>query len=60
MALPDQMAPFHAPGGPVGVLFCHGFTGSPASLVGWETLGRAGREYVASGPSAEEIAAARA
>lgn len=35
MALPDQMAPFHAPGGPVGVLFCHGFTGSPASLRGW-------------------------
>ena len=34
-----------------------GKTGSPASLVGWETLGRAGREYVASGPSAEEIAA---
>lgn len=27
--------PFHADGGPVGVLFCHGFTGSPASLRAW-------------------------
>ncbi len=35
MAIPDQMQPFHADGGPVGVLFCHGFTGSPASLRGW-------------------------
>lgn len=35
MANPDQMQPFHATGGPVGVLFCHGFTGSPASLRGW-------------------------
>ena len=35
MANPDHMAPFHADGGPVGILFCHGFTGSPASLRGW-------------------------
>ena len=34
-----------------------GKTGSPASLVRWETLGRAGREYVASGPSAQDISA---
>src|SRR5690606_16933768 len=27
--------PFSAPGGPVGVLLCHGFTGSPASMVPW-------------------------
>ncbi|TYR29554.1 hypothetical protein FY036_22115 [Mesorhizobium microcysteis] len=30
-------------------------TGSTASLVQWEELGRAGREYVATGPSASEI-----
>jgi len=30
-------------------------TGSTASLIDWETLGRAGREFVASGPTAEEI-----
>jgi len=27
--------PFEAAGGPVGVLLCHGFTGSPQSLRGW-------------------------
>jgi carboxylesterase len=27
--------PFDHPGGPVGVLLCHGFTGSPQSLRGW-------------------------
>ncbi|MGQ0632652.1 MAG: alpha/beta hydrolase [Sporichthyaceae bacterium] len=27
--------PFHHAGGPVGVLLCHGFTGSPQSLRGW-------------------------
>jgi len=27
--------PFHHEGGPVGVLFCHGFTGSPQSLRPW-------------------------
>jgi uncharacterized membrane protein len=32
-------------------------TGSVASLVRWEELGRAGREFVASSPSAQEIAA---
>lgn len=31
-------------------------TGSAASLVGWRELGRAGREYVATGPTAAEIA----
>lgn len=30
-------------------------TGSAESLVNWETLGRAGREFVASGPTAEQI-----
>lgn len=29
--------------------------GSPASALRWEELGRAGREYIASGPSAREI-----
>ncbi|WP_091522091.1 alpha/beta hydrolase [Aerobium aerolatum] len=32
-------------------------TGSPASLLDWEALGRAGRDYVATGPSATEISA---
>src|SRR5262249_34691397 len=32
-----------------------GKTGSTASLVKWEELGRAGRAFVASGPSAEQI-----
>ncbi len=31
--------------------------GSAESLVNWEELGRAGREFVVSGPTAEEIAA---
>lgn len=31
-------------------------SGSPASLVPWHTLGREGRRFVASGPSASEIA----
>lgn len=30
-------------------------TGSPASLVKWQDLGRAGREFVAAGPSADDI-----
>ncbi|MFC6489600.1 alpha/beta hydrolase [Nitratireductor sp. GCM10026969] len=34
-------------------------TGSAASLVAWEDLGRAGREFVASGPSAGELEAFR-
>jgi uncharacterized membrane protein len=33
-------------------------TGSPASLLRWEELGRAGREFIASGPSASDISAA--
>ncbi|MFT3973201.1 MAG: alpha/beta-hydrolase family protein [Amaricoccus sp.] len=32
-------------------------TGSPASLVGWEGIGRAGRDFIASGPTAAEITA---
>lgn len=32
-------------------------TGSAASLVAWAELGRAGREFVASGPRAEDISA---
>ena len=27
--------PFDHSGGPVGVLLCHGFTGSPQTLRGW-------------------------
>ena len=34
-----------------------GRTGSAASLVEWEELGRAGREFVASGPSVADITA---
>ncbi len=34
-----------------------GKTGSTASLVRWDELGRAGREYVASGPTAADISA---
>ena len=30
-------------------------SGGPGSLLKWEELGRAGREYIASGPGAEEI-----
>jgi uncharacterized membrane protein len=33
-------------------------TGSAASLVGWDDLGRAGREFIASAPTAEALAAA--
>lgn len=34
-----------------------GKTGSPASLVSWKELGRAGREFIADGPGASEISA---
>lgn len=34
-----------------------GKTGSPASLVRWDELGRAGREFIADGPDAAEIGA---
>jgi uncharacterized membrane protein len=30
--------------------------GSPASLIGWDQMGRAGREFVASGPTRADIA----
>jgi uncharacterized membrane protein len=32
--------------------------GSPASLLRWDELGRAGREFIAAGPSARDISAA--
>ncbi len=32
-------------------------SGSSASLIGWNTIGRDGREYVVTGPTQEEIAA---
>ncbi len=35
MTIADQARPFHADGGPVGVLLCHGFTGTPASMIAW-------------------------
>lgn len=39
----DRLEPFTADGGPVGVLLCHGFTGSPAALRPWaEQLASAG------------------
>ena len=34
-----------------------GKTGSTASLVGWRSLGRAGREFISSGPSRENLQA---
>jgi uncharacterized membrane protein len=33
-----------------------GKTGSPASLVAWETLGARGRDFVSSGPTGDDIA----
>ena len=35
MAVLDHARPYHADGGPTGVLFCHGFTGTTQSLRGW-------------------------
>lgn len=37
MEIPESKRPFQSDGGPVGVLFCHGFTSSPASLREWAT-----------------------
>lgn len=43
MVNPEHMRAFHADGRPVGVLLCHGFTGSPASMREWaERLAAAG------------------
>lgn len=43
MAVLPGAEPFHHEGGPVGVLLCHGFTGSPQSLRPWaEHLAEAG------------------
>ena len=38
MRVSDHAQPFHAGSGRVGVLFCHGFTGSPWSLLEWARL----------------------
>jgi carboxylesterase len=35
MQVSDHAQPFHSDDGRVGVLFCHGFTGSPWSLLEW-------------------------
>ena len=35
MTIADHAQPFHAEGGRVGVLLCHGFTGTPKSLIDW-------------------------
>ncbi len=35
MSIAPHAEPFHHEGGSVGVLFCHGFTGSPKSLRDW-------------------------
>jgi carboxylesterase len=40
--------PFSAPGGPLGVLVCHGFTGSPASVRPWA-------EHLAAGGCTVEL-----
>ena len=46
--------PFDHSGGPVGVLLCHGFTGSPQTLRGWA-------DYLAAQrPDGQPSAAARA
>ncbi|HEY2442368.1 MAG TPA: alpha/beta fold hydrolase [Streptosporangiaceae bacterium] len=43
MSVKPGAEPFEHEGGPVGVLLCHGFTGSPQSLRGWaEFLAEAG------------------
>ena len=43
VALAHAIEPFSADGGPIGVLLCHGFTGSPASLRPWaQALAEAG------------------
>ncbi|NEE01802.1 alpha/beta hydrolase [Phytoactinopolyspora halotolerans] len=43
MHAPSAAAPFFRDGGPTGVLLCHGFTGSPASMRPWaEQLAAAG------------------
>ena len=35
MTIAEHARPFHANGGPVGVVLCHGFTGTPTSMVEW-------------------------
>lgn len=43
MQVADYAQPYHAGDGPVSVLFCHGFTGSPRSLRSWaEATAQAG------------------
>ena len=43
VSLTPDAEPFHAPGGPVGAVLCHGLTGMPGSLRAWgEQLAAAG------------------
>jgi len=49
MQVSDFAQPFSAEGGRVGVLFCHGFTGSPWSLLEWAKV-TAGAGYRVSLP----------
>lgn len=43
VSLRPEAEPFHAPGGPVGAVLCHGLTGMPGSLRAWgEQLAAAG------------------
>jgi len=47
MQVSDFARPYHAGTGPVGVLFCHGFTGSPWSLLEWAKFTEAAGHRVA-------------
>lgn len=47
MQVSDFAVPYHAGTGPVGVLFCHGFTGSPWSLLEWAKYTQAAGHRVA-------------
>ena len=49
MAIVETARPFYADGGRVGVLFCHGFTGSPHSLRDW-AMNTAAAGYTVSLP----------
>ena len=43
MSMSEHARPFHVEGGPVGVLLCHGFTGTPHSMRPWaEAIAEAG------------------
>lgn len=47
MQVSDFARPYHAGTGPIGVLFCHGFTGSPWSLLEWAKSTQAAGHRVA-------------